>query len=88
MIQWTCHIKALSSTERSLTMSKKRKDNKGRILRTGESQRKEFKKLHPDKPLPHITPHVFLHTFCTNMANAGMDIKIKEKCQKARYIRV
>ncbi len=33
------------------------------------------KKLHPDKPLPHITPHVFRHTFCTNMANAGMDIK-------------
>ncbi|MCX4300480.1 MAG: integrase DNA-binding domain-containing protein [Lachnospiraceae bacterium] len=39
MIQWTCHIKALSITERSLTMSEKRKDNKGRILRTGESQR-------------------------------------------------
>ena len=33
-------------------------------------------KLYPDKPLPHITPHVFRHTFCTkNMANAGMDIK-------------
>ncbi len=26
-------------------------------------------------PLPKITPHVFRHTFCTNMANAGMDIK-------------
>ena len=26
------------------------------------------------KPLPHITLHVFRHTFCTNMANAGMDI--------------
>jgi len=25
--------------------------------------------------LPHITPHVFRHTFCTNFANAGMDIK-------------
>ena len=35
----------------------------------------KYKKLHPDKPLPHITPHVFRHTFCTNMANAGMDIK-------------
>ena len=22
-----------------------------------------------------LTPHVFQHTFCTNMANAGMDIK-------------
>jgi hypothetical protein len=37
-----CHIKALSITERSLTMSEKRKDNKGRILRTGESQRKDL----------------------------------------------
>ncbi len=36
---------------------------------------KKYKKLHPDKPLPHITPHVLRHTFCTNMANAGMDIK-------------
>ena len=36
---------------------------------------KKNRKLHPDKPLPHITPHVFRHTFCTNMANAGMDIK-------------
>ena len=26
-------------------------------------------------PLPVITPHVFRHTFCTNMANAGMDLK-------------
>ena len=32
-------------------------------------------KLHPDKPLPKITPHVFRHTFCTNMANAGIDLK-------------
>lgn len=72
-------------------MSEKCKDHKGRILRTGESQRKDliyqyrynemrwamkkYRKLHPDKPLPHITPHVFRHTFCTNMTNAGMDIK-------------
>ena len=26
-------------------------------------------------PLPRITPHVFRHTFCTNMASAGMDLK-------------
>ena len=26
-------------------------------------------------PLPRIAPHVFRHTFCTNMANAGMDLK-------------
>ena len=37
---------------------------------------KKYKKLHPEQPLPHITPHVFRHTFCTNMANKGMDIKI------------
>ena len=36
---------------------------------------KKYKKLHPDYPLPHITPHVFRHTFCTNYANDGMDIK-------------
>ena len=27
------------------------------------------------EPLPTITPHVLRHTFCTNMANAGMDVK-------------
>ncbi len=36
---------------------------------------KKYKKLHPDSLLPHITPHVFRHTFCTNYANDGMDIK-------------
>lgn len=36
----------------------------------------KYTKLHPDKPLPHITPHVFRHTFCTNMAAAGMDVKV------------
>lgn len=36
---------------------------------------KKYCKRYPDKPLPHITPHVFRHTFCTNMANAGMDLK-------------
>ena len=36
---------------------------------------KKYDKLHPDRPLPNITPHVFRHTFCTNMANAGMDVK-------------
>ncbi len=37
--------------------------------------KKKYEKLHPDKPLPNITPHVLRHTFCTNMANSGMDIK-------------
>lgn len=36
---------------------------------------KKYRKLHPEYLLPHITPHVFRHTFCTKMANAGMDIK-------------
>ena len=36
---------------------------------------KKFRKLHPDVKLPKITPHVMRHTFCTNMANAGMDLK-------------
>ena len=36
---------------------------------------KKHQKLHPDKPLPHITPYVFRHTCCTNMANAGVEIK-------------
>ncbi len=36
---------------------------------------KKFRKMHPDVYLPHITPHVFRHTFCTNLANAGMNIK-------------
>lgn len=36
---------------------------------------KKYHKLHPEKPLPKITPHVFRHTFCTQMAHAGMDLK-------------
>ena len=36
---------------------------------------KKYAKIYPDEPLPHITPHVLRHTFCTNMAHAGMDIK-------------
>lgn len=36
---------------------------------------KKYKKLNPDHPLPHITPHVMRHTFCTKLANAGMDVK-------------
>ncbi|WWR15249.1 tyrosine-type recombinase/integrase [Lachnospiraceae bacterium JLR.KK008] len=36
---------------------------------------KKYKKLHPDKTLPHITPYVFRHTFCTNMTKSGMNPK-------------
>lgn len=28
-----------------------------------------------DKQLPHISPHILRHTFCTNMSMAGMNIK-------------
>ena len=38
--------------------------------------RAKYMKKHPDAPLPNITPHVFRHTFCTNMALAGMDVKV------------
>lgn len=37
--------------------------------------RKKFYEAYPDIAFPNITPHVLRHTFCTNMANAGMDIK-------------
>ena len=35
---------------------------------------KKYNKYHEDK-LPHITPHILRHTFCTNYANAGMNPK-------------
>ena len=36
---------------------------------------KKYRKKYPNDPLPTVTPHVLRHTFCTDMANAGMDIK-------------
>jgi len=55
------------------------KDNRPKVALHIENEMrwamKKYIKLHPDQPLPHITPHVFRHTFCTNMANAGMDVK-------------
>lgn len=35
----------------------------------------KYKKLHPDTPLPHITPHVARHTYSTRNAHKGMDVK-------------
>lgn len=35
---------------------------------------KKYNKLH-EEPLPNITPHSFRYTFCTRMANAGMNPK-------------
>ncbi|MDD3415713.1 MAG: site-specific integrase [Lachnospiraceae bacterium] len=36
---------------------------------------KKYNKLYPDTPLPHITPHVMRHTFCTDMHYMGLDVK-------------
>lgn len=53
--------------------------NQPKVNRTIEYEiryaQNKFARLYPDQPLPNITPHVLRHTFCTNMANAGMDIK-------------
>ncbi len=32
-------------------------------------------KRHTAKPVPRITPHVLRHTFCTNVQQAGLDVK-------------
>ena len=37
--------------------------------------REKYDKLYPNNTLPHVTPHVLRHTFCTNMSRAGMDLK-------------
>ena len=37
--------------------------------------RDTYKKRYPEHSLPHVSPHVFRHTFCTNMANARIDVK-------------
>ena len=34
-----------------------------------------YNDTHPAEPIKMLTPHVLRHTFCTNMANSGMDIK-------------
>jgi integrase len=36
---------------------------------------RKYNRMHPENMLPDITPHVFRHTFCSNMANSGMSIK-------------
>lgn len=35
---------------------------------------KKYNKQHKEQ-LPHITPHILRHTFCTRLANAGMNPK-------------
>jgi len=34
----------------------------------------KFEKAY-SKPVPYITPHVLRHTFCTNVQQAGLDVK-------------
>lgn len=34
-----------------------------------------YRRAHPDEPLFEVTPHIFRHTFCTNMLHAGVEIK-------------
>lgn len=34
----------------------------------------KYNRMHPIQ-LPHITPHILRHTFCTNCINAGMNVK-------------
>lgn len=36
----------------------------------------KFRKQNPDYEIPHITPHVCRHTYCTNMARAGVQPKV------------
>lgn len=58
------------------------KNDKPKVAMHVEHQMKhaldKYNRLHPDNPLPKITPHVFRHTFCTDMANAGMEPKSLE----------
>ena len=36
---------------------------------------KKYNKHHKENPLPHITPHILRHTFCTKMAHRNMNPK-------------
>lgn len=35
----------------------------------------KYNELYPNSKLPCLTPHTLRHTFCTNMANLGLDVK-------------
>lgn len=45
------------------------------MLRVVSAAVNRYNKLYPETPLPKITPHVFRHTFCTNLARRGIDAK-------------
>lgn len=48
----------------------------GRLLEnTMKRALADYRAEHPDEPEFKISPHIFRHTFCTNMVNAGLDIK-------------
>lgn len=40
-----------------------------------KSLTKSYNKMHPEDPLPYITPHTFRHTFCSRLIQSGMNIK-------------
>lgn len=37
--------------------------------------KKAYNKARPDCQIKDLTPHILRHTFCTNMVNAGIDVK-------------
>ena len=55
-------------------MSEKRRDNRNRILREGQYQRKDGRYRFRIR-MPKAIPHVCRHTFCSNMAKSGMNPK-------------
>lgn len=36
---------------------------------------KDHNRNYPDNPLPHLSPHILRHTFCTNMIHSGVSVK-------------
>ena len=59
MIYSFYHIGALFIIERSFTMSEKRRDNRGRILHNGESQRQDGRYVYKYKDLNGDTKFVY-----------------------------
>ena len=63
---------ALLSFRGEISMGKKRRDNRNRILREGQYQRKDGRYRFRIR-MPKAIPHVCRHTFCSNMAKSGMN---------------
>lgn len=55
-------------------------NSRGHLVKAKDMQRRlkliveKYNSSHPDSILPPISPHVLRHTFCTNMADAGMSV--------------